>query len=80
MGRIFFFLGLALVVYVAWRMLQRNRNRDSAAGASGTSPRPALAMVSCANCGLHLPRPDAFAEGEHFYCCEDHRARGPVRR
>jgi uncharacterized protein len=80
MGRIFFFLGLALVVYLAWRMVQRSRARSSDSDSSGAAPRPALAMVSCANCGLHLPRPDAFAEGDQFYCCEDHRARGPLPR
>ncbi|MGH6622501.1 MAG: PP0621 family protein [Burkholderiaceae bacterium] len=80
MGRIFFFLGLALIVYFAWRVVQRGRARSSDAGSSSAARRPALAMVSCANCGLHLPRPDAFPEGDHFYCCEDHRARGPVPR
>ncbi len=80
MGRILFFVLLALVVYFAWRVVQRGRARSSGAASSGATPRAALAMVSCANCGLHLPRPDALPEGEHFYCCEDHRARGPVPR
>jgi uncharacterized protein len=36
-------------------------------------------MVSCAHCGLHLPRTDALPAGERFFCSEEHRQRGAVR-
>lgn len=41
-----------------------------------TPPRPALPvpMVSCAFCGLHLPRDEAFDSPNRLhYCCEAHR-------
>jgi uncharacterized protein len=73
MGRILFFLLLALAVYLLWRSLQR---RD-------TPPRPPSperspqAMVSCATCGLHVPRQEALALGERYFCCEEHRRHPP---
>lgn len=39
-------------------------------------PRPGLPvpMVSCAFCGLHLPRDEAFDSPNRLhYCCEAHR-------
>ena len=76
MGRILFFLLLAIVVYVAWRaMLARGRQR----GASGPGQQPApQAMVSCATCGLHLPRQEALALGDRYFCCEEHRRHSPT--
>lgn len=73
MGRIFFFLLLALAIYLAWRWTQR-------ASAPPRRARPqeleAQAMVSCAKCGLHVPRIEALPVGERYYCCEDHRRSG----
>jgi len=34
------------------------------------------AMVTCAHCGVHLPRSEAAAGGPRFYCSEDHRRLG----
>ncbi|MDD5470888.1 MAG: PP0621 family protein [Sideroxydans sp.] len=30
-------------------------------------------MVSCARCGLNLPKSEAIASGADYYCCEAHR-------
>jgi len=30
-------------------------------------------MVSCAHCGLNLPKSEAVSSGEDYYCCEAHR-------
>lgn len=77
MGRILFFVVLALVLYLLWRVMQANKAKRSDAASPKSKARPALAMVSCAACGLHLPRPDAVAENDRYYCSEEHRARGP---
>jgi uncharacterized protein len=38
----------------------------------------AAPMVACAHCGVHLPRPDALADGEgRLYCGDEHRLAGP---
>jgi uncharacterized protein len=35
-------------------------------------------MVSCMNCGLHLPRNNAIERDGRYYCCREHadHARG----
>ena len=75
MGRILFFVLLAFAVYVGWHWLRRQSLRDAARprGADQSAPQ---AMVSCALCGLHLPRSDALPAGERFFCCEEHRRHG----
>lgn len=76
MGRIAFFLLLAAVVYVVWRSVQR-RGRDR--GATGQEQqRVPQAMVSCAKCGLHLPRQEALPLGDRYFCCEEHRRHPPA--
>jgi uncharacterized protein len=74
MGRIFFFLLLALAAYVAWQWLRRSASQGAA---PRKDPAVAQAMVSCAHCGLHVPRTDALPSGERYYCSEEHRQRGP---
>jgi uncharacterized protein len=73
MGRILFFVLLAIAVYLIWRSLQR---RDG-------GPRPDVervpqAMVSCATCGLHVPRQEALLLGDRYFCCEEHRRNPPA--
>ncbi len=75
MGRILFFVLLAVAAYVAWQWLRRSSLRGPASD-SQTRAVP-QAMVSCAHCGLHLPRQDALPAGERYYCSDEHRQRGP---
>lgn len=75
MGRILFFVLLALAIWIAWQWLRRQSRRDVVAPRS-QGAHAAQAMVSCALCGLHLPRTDALPAGERFFCCEEHRQRG----
>ena len=76
MGRILFFLLLAIVVYLAWRALQRRGSDRSSTGQE--QQRTPQAMVSCATCGLHLPRQEALALGDRYFCCEEHRRHPPA--
>jgi len=52
MGRIVFFLLLAIVAYMVWRSMQRRGGDRGTRGAGAAAG--AQAMVSCATCGLHL--------------------------
>lgn len=74
MGRILFFLLLAVVAYMVWRSMQR---RDKGPPPSSADPQLPQAMVSCATCGLHVPRQEALLLGERFFCCEEHRRNAP---
>jgi uncharacterized protein len=74
MGRILFFVLLAVLVYVGWQWMQRAARRQTEAR-DDAKPLP-QAMVSCAACGLHLPRQEALVADDRFYCCEEHRRRG----
>jgi uncharacterized protein len=72
MGRLLFFVVLALVIYVGWRLLKASKlprdERDNV---------PRLPMVSCATCGLHVPRNEALVQDDRFFCCEEHRRAAP---
>lgn len=74
MGRILFFVLLAIVAYIGWQWMRRSALRDEARrDRQEASPQ---AMVGCAVCGLHLPRQEALVAGDRYYCCEEHRQRG----
>lgn len=77
MGRILFFLLLAVAAYAAWRWVRSQRLGDLRKSQPGNPARPAETMVSCATCGLHLPRQEALVLGERYFCCEDHRRSSP---
>jgi uncharacterized protein len=72
MGRIVFFVLLALAIYVGWRLFQAKQ----LARKRGDANAPRLPMVSCATCGLHVPRNEALRQDDRFYCCEEHRGAG----
>ena len=69
---------ILLVVAVAW--LIRRALRRAALKMEG-APKPAVEgeLVSCAQCGMHLPRAEARAAGEALYCSEEHARLGPTR-
>lgn len=77
MGRILFFVLLALAAYVGWHWMRRAAVRDQRDPGARSRPEatPQL-MVSCAVCGLHLPRQEALTAGDRHYCCDEHRQRG----
>jgi uncharacterized protein len=71
MGRLIFFLLLALVVYLAIRYLLRSKRPPEAARSAGEP------MVHCEHCGLYLPRAEALqAEGRNYCSAEHQRAAG----
>lgn len=76
MSRIVFFVLLALAIYLVWRLLQKKHLPP--AGSDSSVAR--LPMVSCATCGLHVPREEALIQNEHYFCCEEHRRAMPPSR
>ncbi|MDD2699849.1 MAG: PP0621 family protein [Sideroxydans sp.] len=66
MARLIFLVVAIALVY--W-LLRRFRQPPS-----GTQDAPRTEdMVSCAHCGLNLPKSEALTSGDKFYCCEEHR-------
>jgi uncharacterized protein len=37
-------------------------------------------LVSCARCGVHLPRNEARTAAERLYCSDEHARLGPAQR
>ena len=77
MGRVLFFVLLALAIYLLWRSFQR-RDRDEPSRQPRADDRAPQAMVACATCGLHLPRQEALLLGDRYFCCEEHRRHPPA--
>jgi uncharacterized protein len=72
MGRILFFVVLGVGLYVAFRIWRGGRQGGVAAQAP-KAPTAGEAMVRCDHCGLNVPKSEALAEGDRWYCSEDHR-------
>ena len=73
MGRLFI---LVLLVLAAIWLMKRALARASREGAA---QEPAVDdLVSCARCGVHLPRGEARAAGGRLYCGEEHARLGPA--
>jgi uncharacterized protein len=74
MGR--FLVLVALVIATVWllkRALARSE-RDEVA----RKPPVEAELVSCARCGVHLPRAEARPAGGRLYCGEEHARLGPA--
>lgn len=76
--KLVFWLALIVLVVLALRSKARAaqvradraaRERREAAHAQAE----AQTMVSCAQCGLYIPAPEAVSAGGADYCCEQHR-------
>jgi uncharacterized protein len=80
MGRL---IVLVLVVVLAVWLIRRALGTSS-----GKAPRetgdsagqPQQELVSCARCGVHLPRMEARESGGRLYCGEEHARLGAGER
>jgi uncharacterized protein len=69
-----FLLLFALVLLVVWLMRGAGRHASKAPPAP-RSPLPKQEdMLSCAQCGLHLPRGEALPGRGGVFCSEAHRS------
>jgi len=69
------YLVLLVVLVIAFGVWRSRRAVPPRAAA-----RPALpqAMVSCARCGVHIPRSEALTDGGPSYCSPEHQRQGPA--
>jgi uncharacterized protein len=76
MGRLIVLVLLVVVaVWLIRRALRRPVSPDDASRAGKAGE-----LVSCARCGLHLPRGEARTAGGELYCSEEHARLGPGPR
>lgn len=83
MGRILFFVGLAVLMWVAWAISRRNNKldneerrelrrlrREKAEGEKHAERTRALGemMVKCAQCGTYFPKSEGVRRGDRLYC------------
>ena len=76
MGRLL--LILAIVIAVLWlvrRVLAGPRKGDAQAPGAAAGD-----LVSCAHCGVNLPKAEARSAGGRHYCSEEHWRAGPRER
>ena len=76
MGRILFFVALAVAMWVAWTLSRRRNSLDNEdREAQGKSREPSgEVMVKCDHCGLYFPKREAVLSKERVYCskrCRD---------
>ena len=68
------YLVVFVVLGLAWALWRNKRRPPTARPPAVPAPQ---AMVSCAHCGLHLPRAEALEHARRHYCCAAHRSAGP---
>ena len=71
MGKILFFILLAVAVYLLLR------SRGGQGRGRARAPAAPEDMVACARCGLNVPRSEAVQSRGLAFCSDEHRALGP---
>jgi uncharacterized protein len=68
-------LAVLLVAWLLRRALESRAARGVDAADEGSKAQGEL--VSCAHCGVHLPKAEARTAGGRHYCSEEHWRLGP---
>jgi uncharacterized protein len=84
MSRVFIIVAAVLVFFWLLRRALGSRKQGERPQAPGQAPGQAAGtpdLVSCAHCGVHLPKSEAVPAGDSgpagaLYCSEDHRRLG----
>jgi uncharacterized protein len=75
MGRLILLaVAVAVLVWLVRRALRGPRDGRAAPPGAGDG-----VLVTCAHCGVHLPRGEARGADGQFYCGEEHARLGPRR-
>lgn len=68
--RLLFWIILIAAAFWLWRRL------TSKPSAPKRTEQPTLAMVRCAQCGVHVPRDQALPNHNRWYCSQTHLEQG----
>ncbi len=79
MGKILFWFVVILAVLIGARLLSRSVSKESEPGRLGKAGKPSKAdmsnaeeMVRCQQCGIHLPRSEAYMSEGRTWCGPEH--------
>ena len=79
MGKILFWFILILAVLIGARLVARSASKPTPSGRLSKGSQPAQAdmseaeaMVRCQQCGIHLPRSEAFLSNGKTWCGPEH--------
>ncbi|MDX5371825.1 MAG: envelope stress response protein PspG [Pseudomonadaceae bacterium] len=75
MFRLLFWIAVIAAAVWLWRRFKR-----PAAPSADTAQQDPAPMVRCAQCGVHVPRDQALAQGERWYCSQAHLQQGSPRQ
>lgn len=76
MGRIVLLLIIAFLVYLVFRGFFRANTAKKKPGPPANTAQ-GEAMVTCARCGVNLPKSDALVKDGVFHCDDNPRCKGP---
>jgi uncharacterized protein len=68
-----FLLLFFIFMVLLWQWRQARSPKVGQAARKSPQAPGAVSMVECAQCGLHLPAPDALQGAQSWYCCVAHR-------
>lgn len=79
MGKILFWFVIILAVLIGARLLSRSVSKESEPGRLGKGIKSSKAdmsnaeeMVRCEQCGIHLPRSEAYMSQGRTWCGPEH--------
>jgi len=70
-------LVLILLAVIAFWLIRRALRRAALKNSAAPPAAVEGELVSCAQCGMHLPRAEARLAGDRVYCSDEHARLGP---
>ena len=71
--RLLFWVAIIAAAFWLWRRITRPAPRAPEQQSADT----AVPMVRCQHCGTHVPREQALADNQQWFCSQAHRELGP---
>lgn len=72
MSRLLFFVAIGFAIWLALRTMRRGQVRD-AEGKTASRSDQGEDMVTCARCGVNMPRSEAREQSGAYYCRDNPR-------
>src|SRR5690625_744317 len=77
LGKLFFWIGVVVVLMVILRIISYSKHRQQVQQARNLSlSRGKEPMVRCSHCGIYLPRSEALMSNQHTWCSLEHAKLG----